>query len=431
MKILLDPTPAGGGASAAPAAPAPSNQNPTPSAPASTDSVGGVRSTPNLNDAFSQLDKLFSDTPPPADAPKPADKPTDTPSADKPPVDKPADDLKDEHGKPMKAATLRQSYDKLKADLAEREARLVKYQEMEKTGKFSDDEKKSFEEKLTKAEARRQELEKEIQFHDFTKSTEYQEKYEKPFVDAYQSGIKTAMGFKITDPASGEVRQGTADDFKEIMAIDDPDAAAAKIEELFGTGVKAQNVSQARNEVLKAWETKNNAIKEFSTKGEEIFKQRREAQTKLQTELAKTWKTEVASGLERLPQIFKPVEGDVKGNEILDIGYKLADLAFNALAPEESAQLPAWVQERMVNGKLPPVEMARLHAAIRNKAGAFDRVVYQNKQYQTQISELQKQLDGFKKSGPGTGEAPRAQTPTGSSLDSIDAQIDRMAGKFV
>jgi hypothetical protein len=302
---------------------------------------------------------------------------------------------------------------------------------MEKTGKFSDDEKKSFEEKLTKAEARRQELEKEIQFHDFTKSTEYQEKYEKPFVDAYQSGIKTAMGFKITDPATGEVRQGTADDFKEIMAIDDPDAAAAKIEELFGTGVKAQNVSQSRNEVLKAWETKNNAIKEFSTKGEEIFKQRREAQTKLQTELAKTWKTEVASGLERLPQIFKPVEGDVKGNEILDTGYKLADLAFNALSTEESAQLPAWVQERMVNGKLPPVEMARLHAAIRNKAGAFDRVVYQNKQYQTQIAELQKQLDGFKKSGPGTGEAPRAQTPTGSSLDSIDAQIDRLAGKFV
>lgn len=420
-RILLDPAaPDGGGAAPPPAAP--------PSSPAPDNS--GVRSTPQLNTAFDALDHLLSDNPPPAEQPQKADEGAEpaektTPPAEKPPVE---DKAKTPPAKPEKAATLRESYERLKKDLADRDQRLAKYQEQEKNGKLSDEEKKTFTEKLTAAEKRARELDDHIKFVDYQKSSEYQEKYQKPFEDAYLNGIKTATQFKITD-AEGNVRQATAEDFKAIMAIDDPDAAASKIEELFGTGVKAQNVAQARNKIVESWDARNNALADFTKKGAEFFKQRSEAMQKSQSELATAWKTERDAGLERLPQLFKPVEGDDKGNQILEAGYALADLAFSALAAEEAAKLPKFVQERMVNGKLPPLEMAKLHAAIRNKAGAFDRVAFQLKSERTKVAELQKQLDGFKKSQPGEGEQGRAPAGGGNLLDSLDAAIDRMASR--
>ena len=424
-RILLDPAaPAGGGSTTPSAAPSPA---PAPAAPDNS----GVRSTPQLNTAFDALDTLLADNPPPTEqtqktdeGAEPADK-TPTPPVEKPPVE---DKSKTPPAKPEKAATLRESYERLKKDLAERDQRLAKYQEQEKNGKLSDDEKKTFTEKLTAAEKRAKELDDHIKFVDYQKSSEYQEKYQKPFEEAYQNGIKTATQFKITD-AEGNVRQATDDDFKAIMAIEDPDSAASKIEELFGTGVKAQNVAQARNEILKSWEARNNALADFSKKGEEFFKTRAEQNQKFQAELANTWKAERDAGIERLPNLFKPVEGDTKGNQVLESGYALADLAFGALSSEDAAKLPAFVQERMVNGKLPPIEMSKLHAAIRNKAGAFDRVAFQNKQYQAKIVDLQKQLDGFKKSSPSEGELGRTPQPSGNLLDSFDAAVERMAGK--
>lgn len=425
-RILLDPAPpaapTGGGAAPPPAAP--------PSAAAAPDN-SGVRATPNLNTAFDALDHLLSDNPPPSETPpkgdegaEPAEK-TPTPPAEKPPVE---EKPKTPPPKPEKAATLRESYERLKKDLADRDARLAKYQEQEKSGKLTDEEKKTFTEKLTAAEKRAKELDDHIKFVDYQKSSEYQEKYQKPFEDAYAAGRETAAQFKITD-AEGNVRQATAEDFDAIMQISDPDAAAAKIEELFGTGVKAQNVSIARQKVMDTFTARKNALADFSKKGAEFFKQRSEQGQKLQAELAGQFKAERDAGLERLPQLFKPVEGDDKGNQILDSGYALADLAFGTLAAEEAAKLPKFVQERMVNGKLPPVEMAKLHAAIRNKAGAFDRVAYQNKQLKGQLAELQKQLDGFKKSQPGEGELGHVQTPSGSSMESVDAAIERMASR--
>jgi hypothetical protein len=433
-RILLDPNGVDGGG----AAPAPAPAAAAPAAPTPAANDNGVRSTPNLNNAFDQLDKLLADNPP-ADkfADKPADKQQDPPPADKTEDDAPQDKAGDktpdkstdkpaDKGKPEKAATLRENYERLKKDLADRDARLAKYQELEKTGKFGDEEKKAYEQKVQEAEKRRNELEEKIKFVDYKESAEYKEKYEKPLVDAYADGMKAAAQYKITDPATGEVRQATAEDFQAIMQIADPDAAASMIEELFGTGIKAANVAAARQKVLDAHAARASALEKFAKEGTTLRQQQIEQQQKAQAELAKTWQAERDAGMERLPQLFKPVEGDAKGNEVLETGYRLADLAFNALDVEGIAKLPQWIQERMVNGKLPPIEQAKLHAAIRNKAGAFDRVAYQNKQLTAQIAELQKQLDGFKSSQPDKGELGKTPAANVNLLESVDAQIERL-----
>lgn len=417
---MLDPNPSGGGAPA----PAPS---PTP-APAPAPVESGVRTTPQLNDAFSKLDELWAEKNPSPEQKAPEEqppKPEEKKLEEQPPQPKP----EEKSPKPEKAATLRENYERLKNELKERDARLAKYQEMEKSGKFGEEEKKTYEEKVAAAEKRRQELEEKMQFIDYKESQHYKDNFEKPFVTAYSDGRATASQFKINDPITGESRQATAEDFDSIMQIADPDAAASKIEELFGTGVKAAAIADARKRVLEAHRAKQNAIDEFSKKGSELRKQNLEQQQKFFQEISKTWKSSVDEGMSRLPQLFKPVEGDTKGNEILDAGYRIADLAFDALDQSGMDKLPDWVKSKMVDGKLPAVEKAKLHAAIRNKAGAFDRVAVQLKQEKAKVAELMKKLEGFEKSKPDDGELGRIPAAGGNLLNSVDAAIEKMAGR--
>ena len=421
---LIGDAPTGGGGAAVMDAPAPNS---------------GIRSTPNLDTAYSAFDALDADTPPETPTP-PAPKPNDTPNEDdapletpdKPaakPADKPkADDAKPAAAKPPKAASLREAYDKLKQERADLDRKLQEYQEKEKTWKPNEEKEKEFSAKLTAAEKRAQELEEAVKFSDYSKSTEYQDQFVKPFNDAFERGQKIASQYNITGE-DGNVRRATAEDFNAIMQISDPDAAAAKIEELFGTGVKASAINAARQAVLENFEARNNALNEWKTKGSERQKQQMEQQTRFQQELAKDFGDSVRSGQEGLPEIFKPTEGANEENDILDRGYRLADLAFDALPPSEFEKLPDFVKKDMVNGRLHPKAKVKLHAAIRNKAGAFDRVRFQNKQLAKQVKDLQSKLDGFKSSQPGNGQetAPNRETSGNASLSDVDKAFDALA----
>jgi len=421
-------------ASAPAAAPAPAAQPsaaPAPAARSTPNPSSGGRETPNLNNAFSDLDKLLSpDKIEDKGEEKNSEEPELKQDESEKKQDKVEDKTSDQPKKPEKVATLRESYEKTKSELAQVQAKLKEYEDKSKSApKISDDDKKSYEDRVTAAEKRRAELEEHIKYVDYTKSSEYKDTYEKPFINAYSEGRKLATSLKISDSSTGEMRNATNEDFDSIMAIKETDEAATRIEELFGTGVKAQMVAQARAEVMKAYTAKVNAVEQFKTKGAEFERNRSEQMTKMNAEVAKIWKDTATEGAERLPLMFKPTEGDDKGNAALEQGYMLADLAFNAVDPANVSKLPKWVQERMVDGKLPPQEMAKLHAAIRNKAGAFDRLAYQNKQLQTQLAELKKQLGNYKSSEPGEGEKGRTKKSASDSITDVFSSIDRMASR--
>lgn len=400
----------------------------------------GIRSTPNLDASFAELDSLYGGTPTPTPAP-PKPKTDDTPNPDDAPLDPPpekpadkpddvpkADDKKSAAPKPPKAASLREAYDKLKQERAELDRKLSEYQEKEKAWKPNEDREKEYTAKLTAAEKRAQELEEAVKFSDYSRSTEYQEQFVKPFNEAYERGQKLAAQYNITD-GDGNTRKATAEDFNAIMAISDPDTAAAKIEELFGTGVKASAILNARDSVLAKFEARNNALNEWKTKGGEREKIRTQQQEAFQKELVKDWGDSVRSGQEGAPEIFRPVEGDNEGNDILERGYRLADLAFGALPAAEFEKLPDFVKKDLKDGQLHPKARVRLHAAIRNKAGAFDRVRLQNKQLSAKVKELQAKVDGYKKSEPGIGTVPGvASVPSkGGTLADVDAIFDAFA----
>ena len=424
-RILLTPD---GGAAPAPAAPAPS-----PAPAATVDLPGGQRSTPNLNDAFANLDKMMGELPADkshGEQDKVPDKTPNKPAEADPkdgdePAEKPVEKLA-EKAKPEKAATLRQAYEASKAKLAEYEKKLAEL-EKTKTTDLTPEEKKAYEDKVAAAEKRRNELEEHMKFVDYSKSEEYKKQYEQPFFDTYKEALELVSSLKVTDAATGEVRQAKPEEFDAIMAISDINDRAEKVEELFGTGIKAQQVMAASDKAMAAWKAQENALATYKTKAGEMEKARMEARQKETGEVLKAFKETAAEGITKFPHLFAPTEGDEKGNAALESGFALAKLAFGAIEAAEAAKLPQWVQERMVNGKLPPVEMAKLHAAIVNKAGAFDRQVLKARSLEAKIAELQKHLEGYKGSTPDNGGSGSKPTVPASAMSSIDAAIERMA----
>lgn len=405
-------------------APAPTAPTPAP-APAPTPTPAPDSSNfskPNLNNAFSRLDEMMNE-PEPADksAAKPADAKAKAPEIQ---LDKKADKPA-EPAKPEKAATLRENYDKLKTQLAEREQELAKIKS-ERAKPVDDPEKKQLSEKLTAREKRLLEVENELKFSKFESTDDYKRNYLKPFADAWEEGKKISASMKIADGATGEVRQATAQDFDTVMSISDSDAAAAKIEELFGTGVKAQMVIDARREVLRANQKRINAIEDFRKQGAEREKTLSETASTRQAETVKMWKDAVNEAVEKYP-FFKPVEGDERGNTMLSEGMALSDLAFGALGPDAVEKLPKNVQALLVEGKLPPQELVKLHSAIRNKAGAFDREAHKNKALTAELKELKSKLEEYEKSEPGKGAARKVEGG-GSPFMSADEMIDKLAG---
>ena len=104
-----------------------------------------------------------------------------------------------------------------------------------------------------------------------------------------------------------------------------------------------------------------------------------------------------------LIQKATPTAIHASGNQRLAKGFELADRAFseNPLAPNLTAEQRRSIVER--------------HAAVRNRAAAFGRLVYQNDQLTTERDALKKELAEFKSTVPGTAGSEGAP-PSGTEV---------------
>jgi hypothetical protein len=97
------------------------------------------------------------------------------------------------------------------------------------------------------------------------------------------------------------------------------------------------------------------------------------------------------------------VEGDEEANTRLKKGFEIADKAFSVnpldpkLTPDQRQQI------------------VQLHSAVRNRAAAFGRLVYQLEKSDATIAELKAALDKFKEAQPGAGEPRDTTAPNGST----------------
>ncbi len=399
-----------------------------------------------LNDAFSMIDRMIEtgegrmDEPGDKKAPPPAkDKKAapakETPEQPEETPEQPAD-AKDKQQqpqdkpKPEKAASLRENYDRVKKELAEVKAKHEAVLK-EKAQPKDDPEKKQLSERLTAAEKRTKELEEKLRYADFTETDDYKNNYWKPYEQSYIDGRATTAGLKTLEIKNdmGEVvqpsRQATARDFDIIMSKDDEEAAE-HIEKLFGNGAKAGLVLSARRDAQKALAAADRAKMEYKTKGAERHKLASEQTSAQQKQIAEDFRNAIKSGVEKYPKLFKPIEGDDKGNAMLQEGSMVADLAFGVIDPADMGKLPQWIQSRLVDGQLPPQEMVNLHSAIRNMAADYNRRAFKNTQLEKQVKELQEKLDEYEKSEPPSGETRKTDTKNGP--ESADDMIDRLAG---
>lgn len=279
---------------------------------------------------------------------------------------------------------------------------------------------KETEERAAKIEARAKELEDHIRFVDYSKSQEYNDKYEKPYQDQWTKAMSELGELTIADPNTGQERAIAPTDILELVNMPLKDARARAVEQF---GDFADDVMAQRKEIRNLFDAKSKALEEARKSGaERMTKQQQEFQVRqeaLGKEIKTTWAqaNESAAKDEKFGKFFTQVEGDEEGNTRLKKGFEIADKAFSVspldprLTPEQRA------------------EVVRLHSAIRNRAAAFGRLSYQNEKLVGEVAALKAELDKFKGVQPGAGEGQRdrPEAATGSARDQVFGALQKLA----
>lgn len=395
-----------------------------PNAPGAANTPGASPSEkPTLDAAFGSIEKLFPDDPSneiPTERKEEPAKTGEDKGGEAPPQD-PAQQKPPGEQQPgrVKAATLREAKDRAEAEAKALRTEVETLKKQLSEPKANPD-KEKWDAERADYQKRLDELETELRFTNYERSQEYKEKYETPFVRAWNAGQQKAAGLKVVespgeaDPVTGErtgakMRQGTKEDFDVLMQIGDDDAAAEFAQQRFGA--KAPLMLYHREQVQALNSARLQAIDDFRKQGVDREKNRMEQTTQQEKQISEAWTRENTAAIEKYPNWFKPVEGDDKGNELLERGFKLADLAFS-----NDIQ------------KMPLEKRVQIWSAVRNKAAGFDRLAQQNRALQDQIKELQAKLEGFEDTealpGQGGGKGGKQDV---NGYDSVDAMIDKMA----
>lgn len=318
---------------------------------AALDALGVEENAATIQDGKPQPKPAAEATPEPTaeESPAPEEKP-DPKAADKP------------EQKPERAGELKRQRDRLKVEVEEWKAKHAALEKQSKEPK-EDPEKKTLAERAEAAEKRIQDYERRMQLSEYRRSDEFQIKFQKPFDDAYNAGRKKVSSMTVLND-DGTPRKGTDGDFDEYAAIQDEDAAADFAERRFGN--KKSIVEYHRLKAADLATQLNLAVESHEKFSENHATQTKAQAEKMQAELSQAYQEAIKFGVEKYARWFNKVDGDAKGNELLDKGYHLADRAFTDGRPLKEGDQP-------MNSK----ELAQLRAVIRNKAGAFDRLTHQ------------------------------------------------------
>jgi len=432
------------------AAPSPNASQTAPTAapaPAKTsrpEIVAPAETNDAFMDAFADLDEMDGKKPAPRKGPAKVvpEKEGVEPKVEDVQSDAPKDakadpEQKPTEGKPVKVQELRNAYESLKAKVTkEYEPALKRLPELEaKVKEFeSRDESagKATQERIAAIERRNAELESHIKFVDYEKSTEYQDKFQKPYEEAWGNALRELRGLKmtITDAQTGEdvTREVTQADIAYFANLD-PAARRTEINRLFPDD--KEEVKRHINQISLLADQSHAAKEKARTDAAEYAKTSQAKYAEGQASQRKLWQTVNKSLAETYPNWFSRKEGDPDGNAIFDRGSVLADLAMNPqeLNPERVALLPKVFQDQIASQKpFSQDQFIRLHAIVRNKAANHDRLAHQNKTLTARVTELEKNLKEYEASGP---DSVRAGKPVnGAAADaSWESELEAMDRK--
>jgi cell division septum initiation protein DivIVA len=342
-----------------------------------------------------------------AEPPKPAEAPTGDldledapavtePKPEEPPAEKPPE-LLDENGKPVdrKKTSPWKLTEKLNAKNRDLMRELVELKE--KMGKATNLEQEL--KRIETVEARNKELEEEIKYQNYSKSSEFTEKYQKPYEAAWAKAAKELAEIEVLDESGAVARRANSQD---LIALANMPLGQARKTANAMFGDSANDVMLHRQRIIDLSEAQREALdnsRKAGTDREQQWSAKHQAITKEVGTLWEAANTEAASKLEYL----KAKEGDTEWNGALDKAKSLVDTAFS--------QSPA-------DPNLSPEQRAKVvksHAAIRNRAIAYSTLKTENSRLKAELAKRDEKLKQFEDSEPtagnGSREAAQAQQP--------------------
>lgn len=242
----------------------------------------------------------------------------------------------------------------------------------------------------------------ELRVTRYERSSEYKEKYEKPYQNAVQAAYGEVKELLVSepnpdDPENPRERQATGADFDEVYNL--PLGPATKLaKSKFGDA--AFIVLNHRKAIRDAAKNAVGAVEEHKAKSVE-FEQAQTAQQRMIEEGRNTMFSTALQALgEKYPSYFGQRDGDNAWNEALSKGRQMADLAFSdrrGLTPQQSAILDAQMHSR---------------------AAAFGPLRLELEKTKTELAELRKEVEERRSSSPGK---PGVTAPDGNKPEITDS----------
>lgn len=302
-----------------------------------------------------------------AEAPATEDEPSEEPAEKKP------------TGKDLRSQ-LEHFSTQAKALSKEKEALSKRISELENQVKDAPN-SKALSETLAEREKTIGELNKKLSYLDYTQSTEFQEKFRKP----YQTKLNEAYK-ELTTLQKGDGSTLDQQTIESIILTDEKSAYRAIERELEGADARLANRLVA--EVYALQRDQQRALKQAETEAE----QHRTKQAALRTQFREQFKAKVTDLRnqikEKYPDLYNPDPKDPQRAQLFEAGYGLVEAAFDKI------------------DSFDPDTRAKIEAEIYHRAGAFPALRLRAVRAEKELAALKQELSKFKSNSPGRGQPP-------------------------
>lgn len=380
-----------GSASPAPAPVAPEAPTPAPT----PEPQAATPAAPQKNDDLFNLDKLVT---PKAETPA---APAKTPEATKP--------------EPASLKQFREQYEMTKKERDDFAAKVAELEraKSEGTRKEVEEATKALKAEMDSIRKNAEELDTEVRYLNYTRSSEYKQKYETPLREAWQTALGDIEGIRVTD-ADGTERDANHQDIMALLNV--PVAKAAIIaQETFGPA--APEIMAHRRRLIELTQARDKSIAEWKEKGAQREVEKSKQLESRQTRSRELFESQFADYEKTHAQLFGREEGDEDGNKLLDESDRLVRIALKGEGIDA---------DMGYDDKVDLITKAQAQVALR--ARAYGRERLRVIRLQQKVAELEKKVGKVRSSEPGQGEG--TSTATRVSPKNAEDAIDELPSAY-
>lgn len=380
-----------GSASPAPAPVAPEAPTPAPT----PEPQAATPAAPQKNDDLFNLDKLVT---PKAEAPA---APAKAPEPAKP--------------EPASLKQFREQYEMTKKERDDFAAKVAELEraKSEGTRKEVEEATKALKAEMDSIRKNAEELDTEVRYLNYTRSSEYKQKYETPLREAWQTALGDIEGIRVTD-ADGTERDANHQDIMALLNV--PVAKAAIIaQETFGPA--APEIMAHRRRLIELTQARDKSIAEWKEKGAQREVEKSKQLETRQSRSRELFESQFADYEKTHAQLFGREEGDEDGNKLLDESDRLVRIALKGEGIDA---------DMGYDDKVDLITKAQAQVALR--ARAYGRERLRVIRLQQKVAELEKKVGKVRLSEPGQGEG--TSTATRVSPKNAEDAIDELPSAY-